>query len=144
MRWFFFFKVLRVIYQMRPSWFLYLYLFRNENRMKKTFAFCKRGGANLFLFYGGWCTGALRQIYCKIDEVSLSRVSQDQSGSQSYWELKHSNGKPAETWENKIQRKTEMNRIKDLRQPRSWVTPVSLQVDAKAYAGSGGCLTWSR
>ena len=35
---------LQKIYQMRPSWFLYLYPFRNESQMKKTFAFCKCGG----------------------------------------------------------------------------------------------------
>ena len=38
---------LRKIYQMRPSWFLYLYSFRNESQMNKTFAFCKCGWANL-------------------------------------------------------------------------------------------------
>ena len=35
---------LQNIYQMRPSRFLYLYPFRNECWMKKTFAFCKCGG----------------------------------------------------------------------------------------------------
>ena len=50
-----------------------------------------------------WKNGALRQIYWKIDELSSSRVSPDQSGSQSNSELKDSNGKPAVTLENNIQ-----------------------------------------
>ena len=43
---------LRKIYQMRPSWFLYLYSFRNKSQMNKTFAFCKCGWANLSLYIG--------------------------------------------------------------------------------------------
>ena len=54
-----------------------------------------------------------------------------------------SNKKPAETLENSIQSSAEMNYIKGLKQPHSRVPPVSLQVHAKAYAGGGGCPTWS-
>ena len=36
-----------------------------------------------------------------------------------------------------------MNYIKGLKQHHSRVPPVSLQVHAKAYAGGGGCPTWS-
>ena len=63
-----------------------------------------------FLVYVRWFTGALRQMYCKIDEVSSSWVSPDQSGSQSNGELRDPYGKPTETRENNILSRTEMNR----------------------------------
>ena len=43
-------------------------------------------------------------------------ISPDQSRSQSNRELKDSNGIPAETWENNIQSRDGMNRIKGLKQ----------------------------
>ena len=70
-------------------------------------------------------------------------ISPDQSRSQSKSELKDSNAKPAENLENNIQSSAEMNYIKGLKQHHSRVPPVSLQVHAKAYAGGGGCPTWS-
>ena len=109
---------------------------------RKHLLFASVAGKFLFV-YGRWCTGALRQMYWKIDELSSSRVSPDQSGSQSNSELKDSNGKPAETLENNIQSRAEMNYIKGLKQHHSRVPPVSLQVHAKAYTGGGGCPTWS-
>ena len=82
---------------------------------------------------------------CTEKSMSYARlgISPDQSGSQSNSELKDSNGKPAETLENSIQSSAEMNYIKGLKQHHSRVPPISLQVHAKAYAGDGGCLTWS-
>ena len=82
---------------------------------------------------------------CTEKSMSYARlgISPDQSGSQSNSELKDSNGKPAETLENSIQSSAEMNYIKGLKQHHSRVPPVSLQVHAKAYAGGGGCPTWS-
>ena len=83
----------------------------------------------------------------KCTEKSMSYaglgISPDQSGSQSNSELKDSNGKPAETLENKIQNRAEMNYMIGLKQHHSIVPPVSLRVDAKAYADEGGCPTWS-
>ena len=97
-----------------------------------------------FLFaYGRWCTGALRQITEKSMSYARLGISPDQSGSQSNSELKDSNGKPAETLENSIQSSAEMNYIKGLKRHHSRIPPVSLQVHAKAYAGGGGCPTWS-
>ena len=96
-----------------------------------------------FLAYKGWCNGTLRQIYCKIDKLSLSRVSPHQFGSQSNWELKNWNGKPAETGENNKQSRAEINCINGLRQHHSRTPPVSLRVNAKVNTGSGGCPTWS-
>ena len=42
-----------------------------------------------------------------------------------------------------MQSRDEMNRISGLKQHHSRAPPVSLQVHAKAYAGGGGCPTWS-
>ena len=70
-------------------------------------------------------------------------ISPDQSGSQSNSELKDSNRKPAETLENSIQSSAKINYIKGFKQHHSRVPHVSLQVHAKAYAGGGGCPTWS-
>ena len=67
-------------------------------------------------------------------------VSPDQSRSQSNWDIKDLNRKPPETRVNNIQSGAEINYNK---QHHSRVPPVSLQVDAKACAGNGGCLTWS-
>ena len=69
-----------------------------------------------FLVYRMWCTGALRFLYCKIDELSSSRVSPDQFGSQSNWEFKDSKGKHSEIWENTIHSRAEMNCIWGLKQ----------------------------
>ena len=123
---------------MRPSWFLYLYSLRNESQMNKTSVV-----RQILLVYEEWCTSRLRQIYCKIDELSLSRVSQYQFGSQSNSELKNSNGKPAETGENNQQRSSEIDCINGLRQHYSRTPSVSLRVNAKVSTGSGGCPTWS-
>ena len=62
---------------------------------------------------------------------------------KSISELKDLNGKPAQTLENNIQSRAEMNYIKGLKQHHSRVSPVSLQVHAKAYAVGDGCQTWS-
>ena len=90
--------------------------------------------------------GALAH-WAKCTEKSMSYaclgINLDQSGSQSNSELKDSNRKPAETLENSIQSSAEMNCIKGLIQHHSRVPPVSLQVHTKAYAGGGGCPTWS-
>lgn len=51
-------------------------------------------------------------------------ISPVQSGSQSNSELKDSNRKPAETLENSIQSRAEMNYIKGLKQHHSRVPPV--------------------
>jgi len=56
---------------------------------------------------------------------------------------KDSNEKPAETGENNMQSRAEMNRINGLKQHHSRVPPVSLRVNAKVNAGGGGCPTWS-
>ena len=90
-----------------------------------------------------WCNGALRLLYCKIDELSSSRASPDQSGSQSNWEFNDSDGKHAEIRENAIHSRAEMNCICGLIQHYSRVPAVSVWVDTKAFAGSGGCLIWS-
>ena len=90
--------------------------------------------------------GALEHC-TKCTEKSMSYaclgISPDQSGSQSNSGLKNSNRKPAETVENHIQSRAEMYYIKGLKQHHSRVPPVSLHVHAKAYAGGGGCQTWS-
>ena len=98
-----------------------------------------------FLVYGVWCTGALRLLYCKIDELSSSKdgqVNPDQSGSKFIWEFKDSNGKYAEIRKNTIHSRAEMNCIWGLEQHYSRVPSVSLWVDTKQFAGVGGCQTW--
>ena len=78
----------------------------------------------------------------KYDELSASRVSPDQSGSQSISELHKSNRTPAETLENKIQGRAEMNK-EVLKPHHSSVPPVSLKIHAKVYAGGSEFPTWS-
>ena len=80
-------------------------------------------------------------MYCKIEELSLSRFSPDQFRYQSNRELKDSNGKPAETWENIFQSRDKMNRINGLKQHHFRVPSVYLRVHTKACADRGGCLT---
>ena len=70
-------------------------------------------------------------------------ISMDQSGSQFNSGLENSNRKPVETLENHIQSRVEMYYINGLKQHHSRVPPASLQVHVKAYAGGGGCQTWS-
>ena len=90
--------------------------------------------------------GALEHC-TKCTEKSMSYaclgISPDQSGSQSISGLKNSNRKPAETVENHIKIRAKIYYIKGLKQHHSRVPPVSLHVHAKAYAGGGGCQTWS-
>ena len=96
-----------------------------------------------FFVYAEWCTGTLPQIYYKINELSSSRVSQHPFWSQSNWEFKDSSKKTAETGENNMQSRAEMNPIIGLKQHHFQGPPVSLQVNAKLNAGSGGCPSWS-
>ena len=91
---------------------------------------------NFFLVYVRWCTGKLHQKYCMIDKSSLSRVSQDQSGSQPNQKPNDSNGKPAKTWENNPPCRAEMNRVIGLKQHRFRAPAASLPVNVKTYAGS--------
>ena len=74
--------------------------------------------------YGWWYTGALCQMYCKINELCSFRDSPHQSGSQSFSELKDANRKSAETGENKIQSEVVIKSIKGLKQHHSRMPPV--------------------
>jgi len=71
-----------------------------------------------------------------IDKSSLSRVSQDQSGSQPNQKPNDSNGKPAKTWENNPSCRAEMNCVIGLKQHRFRALAASLPVNVKTFAGS--------
>ena len=66
---------------MRPSWFLYLYSFRNESRKKKAYAFCRRKEMEeKKSFYPSWKMAHprigpnLRRNGTRIEVLSSSRV----------------------------------------------------------------------
>jgi len=82
-----------------------------------------------------------------IDKSSLSRVSQDQSGSQPNQKPNDSNGKPAKTWENNPPCRAEMNRVIGLKQHRFRAPAASLDslpINVKTYAGSNHTTYLSR